>query len=54
LRGAVTPLPLYAFMAWCLVNHRDKRPIWVLSTHCEGPYCGPDLETCCPVRPSRL
>jgi hypothetical protein len=23
MRGAVTPLPLYVFIAWCLVKHRD-------------------------------
>jgi hypothetical protein len=24
MRGAIDPLPQYAFMAWYLVNHRDK------------------------------
>jgi hypothetical protein len=24
MRGAISPLPQYAFMAWCLVKHRDK------------------------------
>jgi hypothetical protein len=24
MRGAVPPLPQYAFMAWCLVKHRDN------------------------------
>jgi hypothetical protein len=24
MRGAIPPLPQYAFMAWCLVNHRDS------------------------------
>jgi hypothetical protein len=24
MRGAIPPLPQYAFMAWCLVKHRDK------------------------------
>jgi hypothetical protein len=24
MRGAITPLPRYIFMAWCLVKHRDK------------------------------
>jgi hypothetical protein len=24
MRGAITPLPQYAFMAWCLVKHRDN------------------------------
>jgi hypothetical protein len=23
MRGAIPPLPQYAFMAWCLVKHRD-------------------------------
>jgi hypothetical protein len=24
MRGAIPPLPRYAFMAWCLVKHRDN------------------------------
>jgi hypothetical protein len=24
MRGAIPPLPQYAFMAWCLVKHRDN------------------------------
>jgi hypothetical protein len=24
MHGAVPPLPHYAFMAWCLVKHRDN------------------------------
>jgi hypothetical protein len=24
MRGAILPLPQYAFMAWCLVKHREK------------------------------
>jgi hypothetical protein len=24
MRGAIHPLPQYAFMAWCLVKHRDN------------------------------
>jgi hypothetical protein len=24
MRGAIHPLPQYAFMAWCSVNHRDN------------------------------
>jgi hypothetical protein len=24
MRGAVSPVPQYAFMAWCLVRHRDN------------------------------
>jgi hypothetical protein len=24
MRGAITPLPQYVFMAWCLVKHRDN------------------------------
>jgi hypothetical protein len=24
MRGAILALPQYAFMAWCLVKHRDK------------------------------
>jgi hypothetical protein len=24
MRGAILPLPQYAFMAWCLVKHRDN------------------------------
>jgi hypothetical protein len=25
MSGAIPPLPQYAFMAWCLVKHRDNR-----------------------------
>jgi hypothetical protein len=24
MRGAIPPLPQYAFIAWCLVKHRDN------------------------------
>jgi hypothetical protein len=24
MRGSITPLPQYVFMAWCLVKHRDN------------------------------
>jgi len=24
MHGAIPPLPQYAFMAWCLVKHRDN------------------------------
>jgi hypothetical protein len=24
MRGAISTLPLYVFMAWCLVKHRDN------------------------------
>jgi hypothetical protein len=24
MRGAIPPLPLYVFMAWCLVKHGDN------------------------------
>jgi hypothetical protein len=24
MRGAISPLPLYVFMAWCLVKQRDN------------------------------
>jgi hypothetical protein len=24
MRGGIPPLPQYAFMAWCLVKHRDN------------------------------
>jgi hypothetical protein len=24
MRGAIPPLPLYVYMAWCLVKHRDN------------------------------
>jgi hypothetical protein len=24
MSGSIPPLPQYAFMAWCLVNHRDN------------------------------
>jgi hypothetical protein len=24
MSGAIPPLPQYAFMAWCLVKHRDN------------------------------
>jgi hypothetical protein len=25
MRGAIPPLPKYAFVAWCLVKHRDSK-----------------------------
>jgi hypothetical protein len=24
MRGGISPLPRYVFMAWCLVKHRDN------------------------------
>jgi hypothetical protein len=27
MTGAIPPLPQYAFMAWCLVKHRDNLPL---------------------------
>jgi hypothetical protein len=32
MRGAITPLLEYVFMAWCLVKHRDKT-IYSLRCH---------------------
>jgi hypothetical protein len=28
--GAIPPFPQYAFMAWCLINHRDFRFTFVV------------------------
>jgi hypothetical protein len=30
MRGAIPPLSQYAFMAWCLVKHRDNFAFYVL------------------------
>jgi hypothetical protein len=29
MRGALNPLPQYAFMAWCLVKHRDNVTFYI-------------------------
>jgi hypothetical protein len=29
MRGAIPPLPQYAFMAWCLVKHRDSFTFYI-------------------------
>jgi hypothetical protein len=55
MHKAIPPLPQYAFMAWCLINHRDFTPhifrnliisdsidsllLWNLKVH----YCVPPL-----------
>jgi hypothetical protein len=33
MRGAIPPLPQYAFMAWCLVKHRDNFTLPLPSCH---------------------
>jgi hypothetical protein len=33
MRGAITPLPQYAFMAWCLVKHRDNFTFYFTESH---------------------
>jgi hypothetical protein len=30
MSGAILPLPQYAFMAWCLVKHRDNFTFYIL------------------------
>jgi hypothetical protein len=30
MRGAIPPLPQYAFMAWCLVKHMDNFTFYVI------------------------
>jgi hypothetical protein len=30
MRGAIPPLPQYAFMAWCIVKHRDSFTFYLL------------------------
>jgi len=30
MSGAMLPLPRYAFMAWCLVKHRDNFTFYLL------------------------
>jgi len=32
MSGAVSPLAQYAFMAWCLVKHRDNFTFYLLSS----------------------
>jgi hypothetical protein len=34
MRGAVTPLPHYVFIAWCLVKHRDFTLTFTLPYKC--------------------
>jgi hypothetical protein len=52
MRGAIPPLPQYAFMAQCLVKHRDNFAFYIpkdldLNLHrretggCISPYCSP-------------
>jgi hypothetical protein len=31
MHGAITPLPQYAFMAWCLVKHRDNFTFYLIT-----------------------
>jgi hypothetical protein len=31
MRGAIPPLPQYAFMAWCLVKHKDNFTFYLYS-----------------------
>jgi hypothetical protein len=33
MRGAIPPLLQYAFMAWCLVKHRDKFTFYLYLYH---------------------
>jgi hypothetical protein len=41
MRGAIHSLPQYAFMAWCLVKHRERSDIinCNLISPCKGKYC---------------
>jgi hypothetical protein len=36
MRGAMPPLPQYAFMLWCLVKHRDKFTFYLYSPYLEA------------------
>jgi len=36
MRGAMSPLSQYDFMAWCLIKHRDTFDLY--------NFCGPDAE----------
>jgi hypothetical protein len=46
MRGAITPFPLYIFMAWCLVKHRDNFTFIINHHTCVVyPHCGNLLGT---------
>jgi hypothetical protein len=47
MSGAIHPLPQYAFMAWCLVKHRDN--FTFTFTHFESLYSV--LPTACEHQP---
>jgi hypothetical protein len=33
MRETISPIPQYAFMAWCLVKHRDKFTFYLLLSY---------------------
>jgi len=44
MREATPPLPLYVFMAWCLVKRRDKFTFIIV---CVGPCESKNIDQCC-------
>jgi hypothetical protein len=43
MRGAISPLPQYAFMAWCLVKHRDNFSFTVIPSLPPPHFFAPTL-----------
>jgi hypothetical protein len=39
MNGAISPLPQYVFMAWCLVKHRDKFTFSYIDMTRDPLYC---------------
>jgi hypothetical protein len=37
MSGAIHPLPQYAFMAWCLVKHRDNFTLHIETIAIKAP-----------------
>jgi hypothetical protein len=44
MSGAIHPLPQYAFMAWCLVKHRDNFTFYLYTPVYEGRLLNLQLE----------
>jgi len=42
MQDAITPLPQYVFMAWCLVKHRDNFSVFL--TICNASYFFEDMK----------
>jgi len=57
MHGAVTPLPQYVFMAWCLVKHRDNFTTYLLFRWLggpPGPKAGLDVVVKKSIAPARI